>query len=95
MKDKCPICGGELFENEYRDIQCSKCRGVIPFNVEKNWKTIALVDDNFIVEYDKTRGIYRVSYFEDNHFVDDVIFDEYSKPKCPEGCPGTLSKYDF
>jgi hypothetical protein len=94
MKDKCPICGGDLFENEYRDIQCVECRSIVPFN-KPNWETIALVDDNFIVEYDKTRGIYRVSYFEDNHFVDDVIFDEYNKHNCPEGCPGTLGKYDF
>lgn len=26
--------------------------------------------DNFIVEYDFINKIYRVSYFEDNHYVD-------------------------
>ena len=94
MKDKCPVCGGELFENEYKDIQCVKCQSIVPFS-KPNWETIATVDDSFIIEYDNTRGMYRVSYFEDNHFVDDIIFDEYNKPNCPEGCPGTLSRYDF
>lgn len=41
-----------------------------------NWEKIAETED-FIIEYDKTRGMYRVSYFQGNHFVDDVIFDEY------------------
>ena len=41
-----------------------------------NWKTI-LETDNFIIDYDKTNAKYRVSYFEDNHFVDDVVFDAY------------------
>ena len=35
MKDKCPICNGELFENEYGDIQCSNCRKVIPFDTHR------------------------------------------------------------
>ena len=43
-----------------------------------NWEQIAETED-FIIEYDKTRGMYRVSYFQDNHFVDDVIFDEYQQ----------------
>lgn len=41
-----------------------------------NWETIAQTED-FIIDYDKTRAMYRVSYFEDNHFVDDVMFDAY------------------
>ena len=59
-----------------------------------NWEQIAEIED-FIIEYDKSRGMYRVSYFEDNHFVDDVVFDQYEDSKCPMGCPGTLSKYDL
>lgn len=31
--------------------------------------------DDWIVEYDRERGMYRVSYFEDGHFVDDHWFD--------------------
>ena len=46
MKDKCPVCGGELFENEYKDIQCVECRGVIPFNAaaEKKITSVSLID---------------------------------------------------
>ena len=58
------------------------------------WEEIALTED-FIIEYDKTKGMYRVSYFQDNHFVDDVIFDQYADNQCPVGCPGTLSVYDL
>ena len=39
-----------------------------------NWETI-LETDNFIVVYDKANAKYRVSCFEDYHFVDDVMFD--------------------
>ena len=31
--------------------------------------------DDWIVDYDRERGMYRVSYFEDGHFVDDCWFD--------------------
>jgi hypothetical protein len=33
--------------------------------------------DNFMVDYDKSRGMYRVSYFVDNHFKDEFWFDAY------------------
>ena len=35
--------------------------------------------DDWIVDYDRERGMYRVSYFEDNHFVDECWFDEYKE----------------
>ena len=35
--------------------------------------------NNWIVDYDKERGMYRVSYFEDCHFVDEFWFDEYKE----------------
>jgi hypothetical protein len=35
--------------------------------------------DNWAVDYDKERGMYRVSHFEDNHFKDEFWFDEYEK----------------
>ena len=44
------------------------------------WETIAQTED-FIIDYDKDAAIYRVSYFQDNHFVDDVIFDSYDTPR--------------
>lgn len=31
--------------------------------------------ENFVVEYNEDMNIYRVSYFEDNHFVDEIFFD--------------------
>ena len=36
-------------------------------------------DDNSIVEYDRIRGMYRVSFFEDGHFQDEVWFDAYEE----------------
>ena len=35
--------------------------------------------DDWIVDYDTERGMYRVSYFEDNHFVDECWFDCYEE----------------
>ena len=35
-----------------------------------------LENDDWIVEYDIENNKYRVSYFQDNHFVDDILFDE-------------------
>ena len=37
------------------------------------------VNDDFIVDYDKERGMYRVSYFQDNHFQDEIWFDAYEE----------------
>ena len=35
--------------------------------------------DNFVVDYDKSRGMYRVSAFEDGHFKDEYWFDAYEE----------------
>lgn len=35
------------------------------------------VSDDFVVDYDKSRGMYRVSVFEDGHFKDEYWFDAY------------------
>lgn len=35
--------------------------------------------DDWIVDYDRERGMYRVSYFEDNHFKDEYWFDCYEE----------------
>lgn len=43
------------------------------------FETIHMVSsekNSWQIDYDKERGMYRVSLFEDNHFVDDVTFDE-------------------
>lgn len=35
--------------------------------------------DDWIVDYDRERGMYRVSYFEDCHFKDEFWFDAYEE----------------
>ena len=40
-----------------------------------------LENDDWIVEYDAENNQYRVSYFQDNHFVDGVLFDEVDRSK--------------
>ncbi len=35
--------------------------------------------DNWIADYDTEYGMYRVSYFEDGHFVDQYRFDAYEE----------------
>lgn len=36
-------------------------------------------NDDWIVEYDIQNSQYRVSYFQDYHFVDEVLFDSYDE----------------
>lgn len=48
------------------------------------WKLIKETE-NFIIEYDESTAKYRVSCFEDNHFVDDCEFD--APIKCGEWKP--------
>ena len=43
-----------------------------------NWTTLKETE-NWIIDYDPNKGRYRISYFEDGHFVDEVIFREYGK----------------
>lgn len=35
--------------------------------------------DDFVVDYDRSRGMYRVTIFKDSHFWDEVWFDEYKE----------------
>ena len=35
--------------------------------------------NDWVVDYDRERGMYRVSYFEDNHFKDEHWFDCYEE----------------
>ena len=37
------------------------------------------VSDDFTVDYDKDREMYRVSIFKDNHFIDEYWFDCYEE----------------
>jgi hypothetical protein len=51
----------------------------------KNRFVTILENDDWIIDYDKELDRYRVSYFEDSHFVDDVCFDAYEeKEKCTQ-----------
>lgn len=43
------------------------------------------VNDDFIVDYDKERGMYRVSYFQDNHFQDEIWFNAYEDKEVDDG----------
>lgn len=51
--------------------------------------------DNWIVDYDKERGKYRVSYFEDGHFVDEHWFDAYEEDPYIIKIKRTLSQSDI
>ena len=39
--------------------------------------------DDFVVDYDKSRGMYRVTIFKDGHFWDEVWFDAYEDRELP------------
>lgn len=38
-----------------------------------------LESDDFVVDYDKSRDMYRVSFFGDGHFKDECWFDAYKE----------------
>lgn len=38
--------------------------------------------EEFFVDYDRERGMYRVSIFKDNHFTDEYWFDAYEEKEC-------------
>ena len=40
--------------------------------------------DDWTVDYDRERGMYRVSYFQDNHFVDECWFDAFEEREIPK-----------
>ena len=42
--------------------------------------------DDWIVDYDRERGMYRVSYFEDGHFKDEYWFDAYEEKEIRLPC---------
>ena len=43
--------------------------------------TRILDTDDWVVEYDAENNQYRVSYFQDYHFVDGVLFNAYKGEK--------------
>ena len=50
-------------------------------NKEYKMYTRILETDDWVVEYDAKNNQYRVSYFQDYHFVDEVWFDAYKEEK--------------
>ena len=51
-----------------------------------NW-TILKENSDWLIEYDTNHHRYRVSYFENGHFVDEVIFREYTSDELIVECP--------
>ena len=51
-----------------------------------NWITLKETSD-WTVDYDTNGHRYRVSYFENGHFVDEVIFREYTSAEAIIECP--------
>ena len=47
------------------------------------------------MDYDKEYGMYRVSYFQDNHFVDECWFDAYEEREIDtRNIPKPVIRYD-
>lgn len=56
---------------------------------------VRIVDnDDFVVEYDKSRGMYRVSKFEDGHFCDEIWFDSYEEKKVDDRVEKIINKFE-
>ena len=51
--------------------------------------------EDFIVDYDRERGMYRVSYFEDNHFKDEHWFDAYEDKELSASVPQTIGNMTY
>ena len=51
-------------------------------------KWIKIIEnDSFIIEYNKETDTYRVSYFEGNHFKDEICFRGYKEVEWKEEAP--------
>lgn len=51
--------------------------------------------NDFIVDYDKERGMYRVSIFEDNHFKDEYWFDAYEEKEVDYRIEKIINQLEF
>ena len=51
-----------------------------------------LESDDWIIDYDKDKRKYRVSYFEGFHFVDEIWFDAYEEKEVDERTSSFLSE---
>ena len=55
--------------------------------------TRILDTDDWVVEYDEENNQYRVTYFQDNHFVDEVLFDGGEWVPVSDRLPEPCKKY--
>lgn len=53
------------------------------------------ISDDFEVDYDKSRGMYRVSVFEDYHFWDEFWFDAYEEKELDKSFPQTIGNITY
>ena len=51
--------------------------------------------NDWFVDYDRERGMYRVSYFQDNHFIDEHWFDAYEEKKLDKSFPQTIGDITY
>lgn len=62
-----------------------ECQWYIKPEVKVNNKLIRISEQrDWIIDYDPECGMYRVSYFQDNHFVDECWFDAYEDKEVKE-----------
>lgn len=52
------------------------------------------VSDDWVVDYDKSRGMYRVSAFKDGHFCDECWFDAYEDKEVNDGVEKIINKLE-
>lgn len=52
-------------------------------------------NDDFVVDYDKERGMYRVSVFNDGHFWDEYWFDAYEEKELDNSFPQTIGDITY
>lgn len=56
---------------------------------------VRIVDsDGFVVDYDKSRGMYRVSMFEAGHFCDEIWFDAYEDKEVDDRVDKIIGKFE-
>ena len=53
-----------------------------------------LEQQDWCVDYDKEHNVYRASYFQDNHFVDECLFDAYKEELNSKGTIEKLLKLE-
>lgn len=51
--------------------------------------------DGWVVDYDKERGMYRVSVFKDYHFLDEFWFDAYKDKEIDDRIEKIIDKLKY